>query len=112
MKIRTGFVSNSSSSAFILIVKKDEFDRVFPMMDSVQQFFCKENFYQVNMLGIQTMQTSSLTVQDCSSLEDWRPPSSDRELYVDKYDGYPSEVRSSIIALFAPNTHWSTRIGD
>ena len=29
MKIRNGFVSNSSSSSFVLIVKKEDFDKVY-----------------------------------------------------------------------------------
>ena len=29
MKIRNGFVSNSSSSSFVLVVKKDDYDKVY-----------------------------------------------------------------------------------
>lgn len=111
MKIRTGFVSNSSSSAFILIVKKEEFDRVYPMLDTVQKCFCDENFVADNVFGTEVKEMCSMVIQDYCTLEEWRPAFADRDLFEEKYNGYHGAVKDSIISMFAKGTYWSTRLG-
>jgi hypothetical protein len=37
MKIRTGFVSNSSSSSYILIIKKDEYDKFYNSLSKLEK---------------------------------------------------------------------------
>jgi len=62
MKIRTGFVSNSSSSSFVLIVTKDEYDRVCSQEDPIVRAILEAVMKSTNVLGNECM-----LYDDCSS---------------------------------------------
>jgi len=47
VKVRSGFVSNSSSSSFVLIAKKEDFDKVFAEADKYTQRVIKELGYEI-----------------------------------------------------------------
>lgn len=54
MKIRNGFVSNSSSSSFIIITTKEEFNKILKMFDKKERKFIKaffEGMISKNILG-------------------------------------------------------------
>lgn len=51
MKIRNGFVSNSSSSSFVLVVLKDEYDKVRTVEDPIQQAIMDASMGSTKVLG-------------------------------------------------------------
>lgn len=60
MKIRVGFVSNSSSSSFIIIGAKINFDDVVKLMNNSQQKVDSDDYYEemekyVKELGLQML---------------------------------------------------------
>lgn len=69
MKVRSGFVSNSSSSSFVMLVKKDHFDKVVSGLHPYLQAVAKSLWWETKALGIPVMAFAELTVMDSSSLE-------------------------------------------
>ena len=70
MKIRHGFVSNSSSSSFVVMMKKEHFDKA---MEAIHPYYkaciealgySKDMFFEDEMITIGT-----LSVMDCSPWE-------------------------------------------
>ena len=51
MKIRQGFVSNSSSSSFLIIAPKDEYDKIISKLTPYQKAIFKELFDSDEFLG-------------------------------------------------------------
>lgn len=62
MKIRNGFVSNSSSSSFVLVVRKDAFDKVKMKEDPLIQAILEAVMTSEVVLGHECM-----IYDDCSS---------------------------------------------
>jgi len=51
MKIRSGFVSNSSSSSFVMIVKKEAYENVFSNLSKLEQKLAEDLFKETNVFG-------------------------------------------------------------
>lgn len=56
MKIRNGFVSNSSSSSFVLIVRKDHFDAMISMMHPYIRTLAKAAGTVTKVLGVDVVE--------------------------------------------------------
>jgi len=59
MKIRNGFVSNSSSSSFVLVVRKNEYDKVKNACDPLYQIVMDAVMSPTNIFGNECMEFSS-----------------------------------------------------
>jgi hypothetical protein len=106
MKFREGFVSNSSSSSFVLVVKKEAYDLAAAEFDSTQLRFCEEFFDESNVLGHPCMVVSGET-GNYRFYQDFYTDS-------EKYDG-TSELWESIQNAFGklPSGNvWSRHISD
>jgi len=71
MKIRQGFVSNSSSSSFVIVFDKEVFNKIRPTLDPFDAFFVKEAFSSGSCLGKKCLSFSELTVQDYSYWDEY-----------------------------------------
>lgn len=72
MKIRTGFVSNSSSSSFCLIVKKSDYDSVFEGMSSLEKEiidYVKPK--QLKAFGLDLVKINTFHSEDYFTLSDF-----------------------------------------
>lgn len=61
MKIRIGFVSNSSSSSFVLIVKKELHDKVFKTLDKYEKYVIEEVSHEATVLGLPAIEIGDMT---------------------------------------------------
>lgn len=55
MKIRNGFVSNSSSSSFVLVITKDEYDKIRNEKEPLDQAIMNAVMYSSKVLGTDCM---------------------------------------------------------
>jgi len=77
MKIRKGFVSNSSSSSFVLIIEKEWFEKCMEESDEYTQYIIDKTYPTDEViLG-----------SDCKILEGWE----DGESYLDEIPPHSSE---------------------
>ena len=88
MKIRAGFVSNSSSSSFVIMCKSSLLDL---MPEDIKNYII-ENFVQENVLGIDCY-TLAATIYDGDiseshyDTEEWLKTNATRdEYYLDSFD--------------------------
>lgn len=77
MKIRTGFVSNSSSSSFVLIVTKDEYDKVYSREEPIGKAILEAVMGKTKVLG-----NECVIYDNCSS--DYWFDNIDRSKVVDR----------------------------
>ena len=61
MKIRNGFVSNSSSSSFVCIIRKEAFDKVIAKKGLLWKAFALQFFSKSTVLGIDCMYFEGMT---------------------------------------------------
>jgi len=66
---RNGFVSNSSSSAFVLLVQEDEHNRVLAELDGWQRAAVETESGKENIFGTECAVISEISVQDSGSWE-------------------------------------------
>ena len=95
---RNGFVSNSSSSSFIFIVKKELHDKVYETLSDYQKSIIAEIVFKGKMFGFEFVAIQDLTNGDSSYLfEDLNPnPEPDDGNYesaIDAYYKYKAEVQ-------------------
>lgn len=69
MKIRNGFVSNSSSSSFIMITKKEHFEAVLEELDKIQVDFLRSivlsnNFNGMDLVSFYTIMSDGYSTTD------------------------------------------------
>lgn len=55
MKVRNGFVSNSSSSSFVMIVEKDAYDNAFKDLSKLEKALAEKLFSETKALGKECM---------------------------------------------------------
>ncbi len=79
MKIRTGFVSNSSSSSFVCLYKKDEVDKLMHTLTGTERLVFDEVFGETEVFG-----------QHCYLYDDYSDRSG--ECYRFDYLNLPEEV--------------------
>ena len=61
MKIRTGFVSNSSSSSFVLIVKKELHDKVFETLNKYEKYVIEAVSHEATVFGLPAIEIGDMT---------------------------------------------------
>ena len=117
MKIRNGFVSNSSSSAFILLVKKEAYDEAFAKMDAAQQDYCKTFFEPLELFGMQLMKMAEADDLGGDHLDHWDPKTAEgRNLlaspkYTEPDDDEYAKANLAESICFPRGTYWRTSIG-
>lgn len=70
MKVRQGFVSNSSSSSFVILLDREIYDKVRPTLDPFDAFFVNEAFSSDKFLGKECLSFGEMSVQDYSYWSD------------------------------------------
>ena len=76
MKTRTGFVSNSSSSSYVIVVEKEAFEKLYAQLSDIQKDIAK--FLQQYGGGVETFMGGQVVVMqyasgNYSTLEDYSP---------------------------------------
>jgi hypothetical protein len=66
MKIRNGFVSNSSSSSFVLLVDKKVHDKVFETLTDYEKKIISQISEVTNAFGCEVIEIGDLNPNDCS----------------------------------------------
>lgn len=72
MKIRTGFVSNSSSSSFIVLVEEDKYNKFVETLDQYQKQVleyiepCKTSVFNIDAIEITGSSGNYSSFEDCS----------------------------------------------
>lgn len=51
MKIRSGFVSNSSSSSFVVLIDKDAYEKFYKDLDLISRLFLKDRVREEKIIG-------------------------------------------------------------
>lgn len=93
MKIRQGFVSNSSSSSFVCILRKDEADKVLLNMTPIQRAMFDYVFGPSKIeLGIEVYEMNGAAGDNYYFYEDFDCPEELREEFETKYDYSDSEL--------------------
>jgi hypothetical protein len=108
MKFREGFVSNSSSSSFVLFVRKGSYDNVFSEMTAIQKDFCQKYFKESVVMGIPVMRVSGDT-NDCNFFDGYYPDGELANILENEYaeegtEGLWQEIEGLIQSL--PKTDW------
>ena len=70
MKSREGFVSNSSTSSYIIIIPDENFEEVISELTEIQQKIVKELVNDEEVIGIKAKVLSYMS-GNISSFEDW-----------------------------------------
>lgn len=69
MKIRNGFISNSSSSSFVLITTKENYDRAMKEATPFQQALAKAMANEDTFMGKPVVKFGAMSVMDSSMFE-------------------------------------------
>ena len=109
MKIRTGFVSNSSSSSFVLIVEEEHFKDLMKEAHPYLKAMAEQLGSKTDVLGTPSMVFGGLTAQDGES---WLTYSEiefegDKGKYEDEEDGGKWEAWEALEKLF--RIDWKSR---
>lgn len=78
MKIRNGLVSNSSSSSFVIVVKKEAFEKALEKVHPYVKACAEEVFSEGSCFGVPVMQAMEINNAGYSTWE---------ELYLKGYNG-------------------------
>jgi len=117
MKIRNGFVSNSSSSSFVYLLKKEDYAEMLESADKFQKQVLKELYPQeVNVFGMELMMVSggsgncsSFEYMDVSFQDDDLEDPDDEEAFYEKY-GYEPYAQEAFYMLNWPKDVFHTSV--
>lgn len=114
MKIRTGFVSNSSSSAFILLVRKDAYDAAFKNFDAAQKDFCKDFYEEDEVFGVPVMKCANTLDLAGDYREYWDGPSTKagKDVFKEKYDRNVWDLSEAVENAFPEDATFQETIGN
>ena len=90
-KYRNGFVSNSSSSSFVLIVMKSEHEQVLAKFTDFERAVIKYAMEEAILLGIPVMVFHELNIMDYSSV--W----GDGDQF--EYDDWPEDEKGNCVSV-------------
>ena len=65
MKIRQGFVSNSSSSSFVMVFKQDEFQNAFAKLSAEEQDFLKPWIVEGDLGNCKLSIVTQILIEGC-----------------------------------------------
>lgn len=114
MKVRTGFVSNSSSSAFILLVKKDAYIVAFKNFDVAQKAFCTDFYKEDEVFGVLVMKCANTLDLAGDYRDHWDGPSTKEgeDIFEEKYDGDVYDLTETIEDAFPVDAIFHEIIGN
>jgi hypothetical protein len=61
MKVRNGFVSNSSSSSFVVVIKKEVHDKVLPLLTDYQRMIIEQIAEKDKAFGMDVITIGDMT---------------------------------------------------
>jgi hypothetical protein len=65
MRTREGFVSNSSSTSFIILIRPEAYSQMVESFDDVQRQFCLDYFEETNVFGMPAIMLKGETGDCC-----------------------------------------------
>jgi len=106
MKIRTGFVSNSSSASYLIIVKKEDFQKIYNGLKDFEQSMINEVSKPFKKFGMNLVEIYFKRDEDYTTLDDWEESNKDdftqkqNYLFEEKYYGVGRYFEDKVIKNF------------
>lgn len=113
MKLRKGFVSNSSSSSFVLVTTKENHDKVYDKLSDFEKAVIKSITFETKVYGIDSIGYETWYDQGSSSYDhldvDWDedvPDEYEDEGYYEVIEKYTELLSENKDAVFSHDVDW------